>query len=238
MSDKIFFLIDPNNISNNKFFLNKQESHHLINVLRKPIGTEIWLINGIGCTYRSIVQKFNNDIVSGQIIEEYLKYGENSIQVVLGIGILKKDKMNIVVEKATELGINIIAPLLLDKCIKRDINYERLINISKSAVKQCGRSVIPSIQKPISLNELLVNYNENAILVCHELGNHGIDILPKVLNHKSKILLIVGPEGDFSKKEIELFKSHDAKFINLGNRRLRSETAVITALSQLNLFYK
>ena len=99
MSDKIFFLIDSDNISNNQFFLNKLESHHLINVLRKPIGTEIWLIDGIGCTYRGIVQKFNNDVVSGQILEEFPKYGENNVQVVLGIGILKKDKMNFVVEK-------------------------------------------------------------------------------------------------------------------------------------------
>jgi len=238
MSDRIFFLIDPDNISNSNFFLNKQESHHLINVLRKQIGTEIWLIDGIGCTYRGIVQKFSNDVVSGQIIDEFPKYGENNIQVVLGIGILKKDKMNVVVEKATELGINIIAPLLLDKCIKRDIIFERLSKISKSAVKQCGRSVIPSIQKPISLNELLVNYNKNIILVCHESGNRGIDILPKVIKNGSKILLLVGPEGDFSEKEIELLKTYDSQFIKLGNRRLRSETAVITALSQLNLFYK
>ena len=112
MSDKIFFLVDPDSITNNKFSLSKQESHHLINVLRKNIETEIWLIDGIGCVYSGIIQKFNNDVVSGQILEEFPKYGENNVQVVLGIGILKKDKINIVVEKATELGINKIAPIL------------------------------------------------------------------------------------------------------------------------------
>ena len=126
----------------------------------------------------------------------------------------------------------------MDKCIKRYINHERLIKNSKSAVKQCGRSVIPSIQKPISLNELLINNTKNKIIVCHESGNRGIDILRKVLKNESNILLLVGPEGDFSEKEIELLKAHEAKFISLGNRRLRSETAVITALSQLHLFFK
>ena len=238
MSDKIFFFVDKDNISNNQFFLNKQESHHLINVLRKPIGTEIWLIDGIGCAYRGIVENFYEDVVSGQILDEFPKYGENNVQIVLGIGILKKDKMNLVVEKATELGVNKITPLLLDKCIKRDINLDRLVKISKTALKQCGRSSLPIIQKPKTLNESLFDNSENTILACHESGNSGIDILPKVLNNITKILLLIGPEGDFSKKEVELLKTHDAKFIELGNRRLRSETAVITALSQLNLFFK
>jgi len=236
MSDKLFFFVDPNNISSNQFSLNKQESHHLINVLRKPLGTEIWLIDGIGCAYRGILQKFNDDYVSGQIIEKFPHYGENNIQVVLGIGILKKDKLNVVVEKATELGINKITPLLLDKCIKRNINHERLVKISKSAVKQCGRSVIPEIATPIEMEELLNNDVYDTILVCHESGKEVIDVLPNLLENKTKILVLVGPEGDFSTKEISFIKELKVNFINLGNRRLRSETAVITAISQINLF--
>jgi len=238
MSDRIFFIVDQDNISNNQFFLNKQESHHLINVLRKHIGTEIWLIDGIGCAYRSIVENIHEDVVRGQILDEFPKYGENNVKIVLGIGILKKDKMNLVVEKATELGVNKITPLQLDKCIKRDINLDRLVKISKTALKQCGRSSLPIIQKPKSLNESFLDNSKNTILVCHESGESGINIFPKVLKNVSKILLLIGPEGDFSKKEVELLKTHDAKFIELGSRRLRSETAVITALAQLNLFFK
>ncbi|MBU0529691.1 16S rRNA (uracil(1498)-N(3))-methyltransferase [bacterium] len=234
MPDKIFFFVDPHNISVSKFFLSSQESHHLIKVLRKQIGTEIWLIDGVGSAYLGIIQNIQNDLVSGNILEVFPKYGENKIQISLGIGILKKDKMNFVVEKATEGGVNEIIPLVLDKCIKRAINLERLIKISKVAAKQSGRSIIPAISRLRNLNELLKKYPGYTILVCHESGASVIDIVPEILKTETKILLLIGPEGDFSKKELALLK--DANFINLGNRRLRSETAVITALAQINLY--
>jgi 16S rRNA (uracil1498-N3)-methyltransferase len=236
MPDKIYFFVDPNKVSDNKFFLNKLESNHLIKVLRKPIGTEIWLIDGIGSAYYGVVQNMQDDIASGQILETFPKYGENTIQISLGIGILKKDKMNFVVEKATECGVNEFIPLVLDKCIKRDINPDRLVNITMSAVKQCGRSVIPDIARPIDLNELLNTYSNSSILVFHESGKDGIDILPQLIKNQSKILLLIGPEGDFSKEELSLLKDRKTNFISLGNRRLRSETAVIAALSQINLY--
>ena len=236
MSDKIFFFVNPDNISDNKFILDEHESHHLTKVLRKPIGTEIWLTDGIGKAYCGIFQNIQNNVASGTIIEVFPKYGENKIQIDLGIGILKKDKMDLVVEKATESGVNEIVPLVLDRCIKRNINFDRLINISKTAVKQCGRSIFPKISEPLILEELISAYDNNSIIFCHESGKNGVDVLPKMLKNNTKILLIVGPEGDFSKEEISFLKEKEVTFINLGNRRLRSETAVITALAQINLY--
>ncbi len=236
MPDKLFFFVDPNSISDNIFILNKQESHHLTKVLRKSIGTEIWLIDGNGKAYYGIFQDIQNDIVTGNILKIFPNHGENKIQISLGVGILKKDKMSFVVEKATECGVNEIIPLVLDKCIKRNVNNERLVKISKSAVKQSGRSVIPRITKPIALEELLNTNTYNSILVCHESGKNGINILSKMFKNQSRMLLLVGPEGDFSKDEIGFLKEQKVNFISLGNRRLRSETAVITALSQINIF--
>ena len=236
MPDKIYFLVDPNKVSDNKFSLNDSESHHLIKVLRKPLGTEIWLIDGIGSAYYGIVQNMQDDIASGQILETFPKYGENKIQINLGIGILKKDKMNFVVEKATECGVNEFIPLVLDRCIKRDVNRERLTKISKSAVKQCGRSITPNITNPDTLDEILNKYADYSIIVCHESGRNLIEVVPKLFKNESKILLVVGPEGDFSESEVRLLKDIKANFINLGNRRLRSETVAIVALSQINLY--
>ena len=236
MPDKIFFFVDPDNISDNKFFLDENESYHLTKVLRKPIGAEIWLTDGIGRVYLGTYKKFQNDAVSGTISEVFQQFGENKIQIDLGVGILKKDKMNFVVEKATECGVTEIVPLVLDKCIKRDINIDRLIKISKSAVKQCGRSVFPRITKPLSLEVLLNSSTNKSVLVCHESGSNGIDFLPEILRNQSNVLLLIGPEGDFSKEEISFLKEKELTFINLGNRRLRSETAVIAALSQINLY--
>ncbi len=236
MPDKIFFYVDTKNISNDLFFLNEQESYHITKVLRRSIGNNIWLVDGIGSAYYGTIQNIQDDVVSGKIFEVFPKYGENKIQINLGIGILKKDKMNFVVEKATECGVKEIIPLVLNKCIKCDVNLARLIKISKSAVKQCGRSVVPSIHRPNNLKELLNTYTNTSIFVCHESGDNGIDIVPKIVQNQSEILLLVGPEGDFSNKEIDFLNNHNANFINLGNRRLRSETAVIAALSQINLY--
>ncbi|NHZ85687.1 MAG: RsmE family RNA methyltransferase [Planctomycetia bacterium] len=236
MPDKLFFLVDPKDISEGKFFLNEIESNHLIKVLRKQIGIEIWLTDGIGSAYHAIVQNIQHNVVTGQILKIFPKYGENKVQIILGIGILKKDKTELAIEKATECGVKEIIPLVLDKCVKRDINHTRLLKISKSAVKQCGRSIIPIISKPNNLKELLSRYADIPILVCHDSGDYGINVVPKILEKQSKMLLLVGPEGDFSKEEIHLLKDHKANFINLGNRRLRSETAVIVALSQINLY--
>ncbi len=122
MPDKIYFFVCTENISDKQFALNEQESHHLIKVLRKQVGTKVWLIDGVGTTYYGIVKTLKNNIVSGEILETYPRYGENEIQITLGIGILKKDKMNLVVEKATECGVSEIVPLILDRCVKQNIN--------------------------------------------------------------------------------------------------------------------
>ncbi len=237
MPDKTFFYVEPTNVSNEKFILNRQESYHITKVLRKSIGDNIWLIDGLGSAYNGIIQNIQKEVVSGRILEVFPKYGENDIKIILGIGILKKDKLKFVVEKATECGVKEIIPLVLDKCVKRDINHTRLLKISKSAVKQCGRSIIPNIPKPNNLKELLSGYADIPILVCHDSGKNVISVIPRILENQSKMLLLVGPEGDFSKEEIHLLKDHKANFINLGSRRLRSETAVIVALSQINLYY-
>ena len=199
MPDKIFFFVEPHNILDNKFLLNEHESHHLIKVLRKPTGTKIWLTDGVGKVYHGTILSIRNNLVSGQVLEVFPNYGENKIHVSLGIGILKKDKMNFIVEKATECGVNEIIPLILEKSVKRNINIDRLKKISKSAVKQSGRSINPTIPRSNTLDELLNTITNHSIVVCHESGDYGIDIFPKIVTNQFKILLLVGPEGDFSK---------------------------------------
>ena len=137
-------------------------------------------------------------------------------------------------EKATECGVNQIFPIVMDRSIKRDVNIDRLNKIVFTAVKQCGRSVIPKVLEPIPTNDFINSMN-GKIMVFHELGNSiEKDI---IINKNDEINILIGPEGDFSEREFELLGSQNADFFNLGNRRLRSETAVITALSQLNQIF-
>ena len=236
MSDRIYFYIDKNKIQGNKFTLSTSESHHFTNVLRKPPGTEIWLTDGIGTVYKSLVDKIEKQVVSGSILQKYSNFGENKFKVNLGIGILKRDKMELVAEKATECGINKIIPLIMDRSIKRNVNMERLQKIILTATKQCGRSVKPDIVEPIKLHSYLVD-NSASIIAVHNSGQPlGRQTLAQ-LDNPNDLFIIVGPEGDFSDNELDLLRSEKAVFANLGNRRLRSETAVIAALSQINLIF-
>jgi 16S rRNA (uracil1498-N3)-methyltransferase len=236
MSDKIFFHVDINNIIDGNFQLDKSESHHFLKVLRKQISTEIWLTDGIGSVYKSIVEKMDNQLVSGKITKEIPNYGENNYTLNLGIGILKRDKMEYVIEKATECGVKKIYPIIMDRSIKRDVNVERLRKIAFTSVKQCGRSVIPKVLGPTKFKDYLEKM-AGANLVFHESGDL-IDkkIKSNIKNHE-KLNLAIGPEGDFSENELKMLKDSGALFLNLGNRRLRSETAVVTALSQINLIF-
>ena len=170
MPDKIFFLVDRRFIVENNFILSEKESYHFNKVLRKKVDTEIWLTDGLGTVYKSVVQKINKNIVSGQIQEVYPNYGENNLNIHLGIGILKKDKLELVVEKLTECGVTKFTPLKLDRCIKHNINHDRLNKISISSLKQCGRSVLPKISVPSKLEEIISDYKDKQIVVCHESG--------------------------------------------------------------------
>lgn len=232
MPDKIFFHV--NKITAGNFYLDELESHHFIKALRKSKGTVIWLTDGVGTVYKAIVENMENHKVNGRIVDKFSNYGENNFILNLGVGILKNGKMEIVVEKATENGTNKIIPIIMDRSIKRDVNVERLNKIAFTAVKQCGRSIIPQISNPIKFTEYIEGISEN-ILVFHESGKSIDSDIKKSINEQKDINILIGPEGDFSDSELDGLKSRNATFLNLGNRRLRSETAVITALSQLNL---
>ena len=234
MPDKIYFLVSPENISDNIFILDRDESHHLINVLRKSIGTELWLINGIGSAYTAVISEIANGIVSGEILEHFPNYGENKIHIDLGVGILKQSsKMDMVVEKATECGVRSITPLIMDHCIKRKINHLRLNKIAKSSTKQCGRSHIPTINYPMTLNEWCQSKQDSKIIVGHQSGEK---IIPRMGKQDNRLAIVIGPEGDFTSGELNMLKEYEAEFVSLGHRRLRSETAVISILSVMNCF--
>lgn len=235
MSDKIFFYVQPENILDNKFKLDKNESHHFIKVLRKSIGTEIWLTDGVGTVYKSIVEKIDKNIISGITKNSYSNYGENNIELNLGIGILKRDKMELVIEKATECGVSNILPIIMDRSIKRDLNVDRMNKIALAASKQCGRSRIPVVHPPIPFKEIF-KINDNSIMAFHESGDrlseHSISN-----KNNSGTLVLIGPEGDYSQSELYILNDTGAKILNLGNRRLRSETAAIVALASINQLF-
>ena len=235
MPDFRSFFVDPDKIRKNYFTLNKKESHHLSNVLRIKAGERVWLIDGVGTAYNGVIENILPEKVSGTIKEVFPKYGEPTCDVFLAIGIIKRARMELAIEKATECGVRTITTVPMDRSIKRSINYERVNKIIRSATKQCARSKFPSFMDANSLQSWLDQLYDGPLVVCSGKATNHIGKLHSILPKNLKGLnLVIGPEGDFTEKEISLLKDNKAIFVSLGNRRLRTETAVVSALSIIN----
>ena len=235
MPDFRSFFVDPDKIRENHFTLDKKESHHLSKVLRIKTGELVWLIDGVGTTYNGVIENILPEKVTGTIKEMFPKYGEPTCGVFLGIGMIKRARMEFAIEKATECGVRTITAIPMDRSVKRSINYERVNKIIRSAAKQCARSNFPRFRFANSLQSFLDQIYDGPLVVCLGKATNHIGKLHSLLPKNLKGLnLVVGPEGDFTDKEISLLKDYRAIFISLGNRRLRTETAIVSALSIIN----
>ena len=235
MPDFRSFFVESDKIQKNHFTLNKKESHHLSNVLRIKAGELVWLIDGVGTTYNGVVENILPEKVTGTIKEVFPKYGEPTCDIFLAIGIIKRARMELAIEKATECGVRTITTVPMDRSIKRSINYERVNKIIRSATKQCARSKFPSFMNATSLQSWMDQLYDGPLVVCSSEATDHIGKLYSILPKNLKGLnLVIGPEGDLTNKEVSLLKDNKAIFVSLGNRRLRTETAVISALSIIN----
>ncbi len=235
MSDRHFFLVNPADITGDEFFLNSDETKHLRNVLRLKPGSEIWLTDGAGMAYSGLLSRFEKDQSMGIIKERFPELGEVPVTLDLAIGIIKRDNLELAIEKAVELEVNSITPIIMDHCIKRTVRIDRLEKQVLAAVKQCGRSRLPVVNEPVTLAEWIKQSDPMDIIVCHPSGQVTVSnwYQNRPVSRKN-ISVLVGPEGDFSTRELKLLADVGVSFAKLGNRRLRSETAVITAMAVLN----
>ncbi len=228
MADEHFFYISPNNISKNCFTLDAEEAHHAVNVLRLKAEDEIWLLDGVGTAYRGII-KNNGQEVSGEIIAESPGFSEPKVKMHLAVGLIKKDRFEWLLEKAVEFGAVSITPLLLARCVKKSLNMERALKIVRTAAKQCGRSRFPIIHEPISLIQF-IDKSIKCIVCLNSYGEQSLASWQKDVQ-PNEVTMLIGPEGDFSENEMTVIREKNIPIVSLGSRRLRTETAVMTALN-------
>jgi len=227
-----YFTINPDKINQNKFSLSRSESAHCINSLRGKIDDIVWLLDGQGCAYKSLITSIKDNLVSGLIQKSVPNYGESRFNINLVIGLVKGSRMDIVIEKATELGVKSIQPVIFDRCIKKKLNIDRSERIIQSSAKQTGRSLFPTIFPVSSLEDWIRENSSHINILCHMSGSDSLkDILNKENNSYN---IIIGPEGDFSDVELKALEAIKPITINLGSRRLRSETSAIVGLANLN----
>ena len=223
------FYVAPEAILGNNFSLDKNESEHAIRVLRMNKDDKIVLLNGQGIGYHGIIKSIKNNII-GEIIETIPNLGENNYMITLAPALIKKNRFEIILEKATELGVRDIQPLIMERSVKRNLNIDRSISLIQTAAKQAKRSRFPDIKVPIKLDNLLL---QDGQVICAKI-NEAQSLSDINFINNEKIIVIIGPEGDFSIKEMKLMKNKSVQFYNLGKRRLRSETAALNSLSILN----
>lgn len=225
--DNIFYT-DPKNIIGNQLELTDQEARHAAKVLRFEAGDELYASDGRGNLYKTTVRSASKNLVQAEIQETY-PHPEPDIKKVLAFGAIKKrDRLEFAVEKTVELDAWQICIFDADHSERSRINEDRLKSIALSAFKQSKRRWLPEIVILNSLDEVLEHYKDHHLITAHVPE---VPAQPKAFQQRENLLL-VGPEGGFSDREIELCKARKSEFISLGKNRLRAETAVAAMLSQ------
>lgn len=209
--------------------LNKSQSHYATKVMRLKVGDNISLFNTSG-EWEAKILNISKNIVEFKIIKQ-LRSRKNEKELWLAFSPIKSNYFNFMIQKATELGVTKFIPIIFDRSVVRKINKERLKKIIIEAAEQSNRIDIPLIENTQNLKSFL-NNKMNLIFADLNSNNKKIDL--KKLK-KNPICLIIGPEGDFSEKEREQILFFDeVQPIKINENILRSETAVISALSIIN----
>lgn len=212
--------------------------HQLISVFRVRLGEDMILLDNSGFEYEAMIKGIGKDEIIVQINDK--KEGKKQdVEVTLFQSLLKKDNIELIFEKCTEVGVARFVPVLAERSIKLNINNERLYKIVKEASEQCGRATLPMMEEVKNFEDsvgIAALEKDAANFIFHE---EGVDCCGRLscefLQHfnsprrTKKFNIFIGPEGGFSDKEIELAKKNNFYVLSLGDLVLRSETAAIVA---------
>ena len=221
----IFYV--PNLISEN--ILPEEESLHAVKVLRLHADDEIELVDGKGGYFRAKITLAHHKRCAFEIIDSKLEFGKRNYKLHIAIAPTKNiERLEWFIEKATEIGIDSITPILCRYSERKNIKKERLEKIIVSASKQSKKAYFPILNEFVSFDEFLktCTAEQKFIAHCYEDDKR---ILQHELSEKSDALILIGPEGDFSKEEVEKAITNGFIPVSLGESRLRTETAGVVA---------
>ena len=237
------FFVDKKNILEDKGFIyidNQEDVKHISRVLRLKEGVDLEICDGANMEYLCKIDSIEKTKVNLTIVERLPSDTEPSIEVTLFQGIPKSTKMELIIQKCTELGIIKIVPIINERTIVQlkdrkaeEKKVERWQKIGNEAAKQCKRGVIPKIHMPLTFDEMLTTMGDYdlAIILYENEENNGIKAILQHSTSIKRVAIIIGPEGGFEKKEIEASKKAAVIPVSLGPRILRTETAGLVALS-------
>jgi 16S rRNA (uracil1498-N3)-methyltransferase len=210
------------------FSFDKEESKHIIKVLRKKDTDILYVTNGLGFLFKTEITLASDSKCTVKIIS-FEKAAASKFHLHLAVAPTKmNDRFEWFLEKATEIGIHEITPIICDHSERKVINNERFDKILLAAMKQSNELYLPKLNEAISFKEFIKLENSGLKLIAH-CEETDKKTLKSVLKPNEDVILLIGPEGDFSEKEIALALENKFAPVSLGKTRLRTETAAIVA---------
>lgn len=211
-----------------EFSFDKEESKHIVKVLRKKENDSIYISNGKGYVFTAAITFANEKKCTVNIINETF-YNADLFYIHIAIAPTKlNDRFEWFLEKVTEIGVHEITPIVCEHSERKIYKTERAEKIIQSAFKQSNRYYIPKINQPVQLSDFVKSNSSDLKFIAHCQEQDKKSLFYSVEKNK-KCTILIGPEGDFSLKEITFALQNNYKPISLGNNRLRTETAGIIA---------
>ncbi|MFN8209509.1 MAG: 16S rRNA (uracil(1498)-N(3))-methyltransferase [Bacteroidales bacterium] len=217
-------------ITGDNWILDEKESKHLIRVMRLGKGSAVRLIDGKGNLYEGIIDDPDQSGCSIKVISVKNDFDKRNYRLHIAISPLKNpERFEWFTEKCVEIGIDEITPVICRNTEKEKLKTERIKSIIISAMKQSLKTWLPVLNEPVAFSEFVSSAHQGKKMIAHCNGTLNRKKINEVCSPGDDVLIMIGPEGDFSEKEISLAESKGFTAVHLGNSRLRTETAGIAA---------
>lgn len=235
------FFIDSNNKTDNKIVISDVDNYrHIARSLRARCGEKLLLIDENQIQYETKISEINSKEVICEIEKSYLSKRDLEFDLFLAQSPLRSDAQLTVMEKATELGVRGVYPVFTDNCALKVNKQEKWQKVMFEASKQCERAKIPTCFAPTTFEEILQKDFDKIIVLAERSTEKSLKqyLSENPIKKGERILAIIGPEGGFSQKEFDYFRSKNLPLISLGDLILKAETAVIVTLGDIVYEYQ
>lgn len=238
------FFVSIDNKKDGRYFITGDDFNHIKNVLRMTVG-EQFLVSCEGVSDLCCLEDIQSGTVIAKILEENYQNTDLPIKIHLFQGLPKSDKLELIIQKAVELGVASVTPVAMKRSIvkiddkKKKSKRERWQKVAESAAKQSKRTAIPQVQDVVTYKEMISAAKDlDLLLVPYECaeGMAATKTALREIKSGMNVGVVIGPEGGFEQTEIDLAREAGGKIISLGSRILRTETAAITTIAMCMLY--
>lgn len=237
------FFVEPEQIGSEQAAITGSDVNHIRNVLRMKPGETVRVSDGRGSCYDGVIEALQTDEIIVRLSGEKIESTELPVETVLFQGLPKSDKMELIIQKNTELGVSAIVPVATSRAVvkldekKADNKVKRWNSIAESAAKQSKRTLIPEVRSVMSFKQALAEASAFGIKLMPYENAEGMAFTRKCIGEiktGAKVAIFIGPEGGFSEEEVAAASAAGFVPITLGRRILRTETAGMSVMSMLS----